>query len=320
MGAAAGAGLGIEHADVAGAVTHQGEGFFIQAGEHQLALGAVGQLLAGVRVDDLHQEVVLVHVHAVLVFAFEGHAGAAHFREAVDVVGLDAHGVLDVLAHLLGPGLGAEDAGLQRDLVRRVAGLLQGFAQVSRVGRGAAEDGGLHVQHELELALGVAGAHGQGQAARFMGAAVQAQAAGEQAVAVADLAHIVGGAAGRHDGPGAAVVPQVHVVLGVIDHHPAAGGAGGGMDAHAILQGHGQQPRGVLVPQIVLGEEGQLMQVLDALDVRRRYALGLHLGPVVRHPVPHVLYLLDQFFRLQLLDSLPGHGLDLRLIITLFHN
>ena len=79
-----------EHADVPGAVAQQGEGLLGDGGEHQLALLAVGEDLAALRVDDLGDEVVLVDVHARLGRALEGHAGAGQLGEAVDVIGLDA--------------------------------------------------------------------------------------------------------------------------------------------------------------------------------------------------------------------------------------
>ena len=118
------------------------------------------------------------------------------------------------------------------------------------------------VPDEHDLPLGVAGGGGNGEAAHLVGAAVEAGAAGEQAVAVAHLAHVLIGAPGGHDGPGAAVLPQVDVVLGVEGHHPLAGGARGRLDAHAVLQRPGQQAVGVGLPQVVLGDEGQLVEVV----------------------------------------------------------
>ena len=93
----------------------------VDGGEDQLALAAVGQDLAGVGVDDLGDEVVLTEVHAVLLGALVGHAGAGKLGQAINIIGLDAQLALDVAAHLLRPGLGAEDAGLELDLIGRQA-------------------------------------------------------------------------------------------------------------------------------------------------------------------------------------------------------
>ena len=167
---------------------------------------------------------------------------------------------------------------------------------------------------ELDLSVRVAGGHGQGQAADLVGAAVQARAAGEEAVAIGDVDHIVLGAAGGHDGAGAAVLPQVYVVLGVEGHHAAAGGAGGGVDADTLGQGLGQQAVGIALPQVGLGDKGQLMQVLDAVDVVGGHALLVHLGAVIGDVIVDVADLLDQALALQSPQLVLGHGFDLRLI------
>ena len=143
---------------------------------------------------------------------------------------------------------------------------------------------------------------------------MQARAAGEEAVAIGDVDHIVLGAAGGHDGAGAAVLPQVYVVLGVEGHHAAAGGAGGGVDADTLGQGLGQQAVGIALPQVGLGDKGQLMQVLDAVDVVGGHALLVHLGAVIGDVIVDVADLLDQALALQSPQLVLGHGFDLRLI------
>ena len=141
--------------------------------------------------------------------------------------------------------------------------------------------------------------------------------AGEEAVAVADVAHVLVGAAGGHNGPGAAILPQVQVVLGVKGHHPPSGGAGGGLDADTVLQGLGQQAVGVCLPQVVLGKKGQLVEILHAPDVLGGEALFLHLFAVVGDVVPDMAHLLYQALVLPGQDLFPAGALDLRLIVTL---
>ena len=58
-----------------------------------------------------------------------------------------------------------------------------------------------------------------------MAAAVQPRAAGEQAVAVRYLAHALVRAARRGDGAGAAILPQIDIVLRIERDHALAGGA-----------------------------------------------------------------------------------------------
>ena len=88
---------------------------------------------------------------------------------------------------------------------------------------------------EFAEACGQQHVHAAGDEGRDGGQEDGAEAAGEQAVAIGHLAHVLVGAAGGHNGPGAAVLPQVDVVLGVEGHHPLASGARGGLDTHAIL-------------------------------------------------------------------------------------
>ena len=87
MGAAAGALLPAQDADVAGAVAQEGEGLLVDGGEDQLALTAQGQHFLGVGVDDLGDEVILVDVHAGLLAALERHTGAGGLGQAVNIVG-----------------------------------------------------------------------------------------------------------------------------------------------------------------------------------------------------------------------------------------
>ena len=259
---------------------------------------------------------VLVDVHTRLCGALKGHAGTADLGQTVNIVGLDAQGLFNVAAHLLGPRLGTENAGSQLVVFGFVAALLQRFAQVSGVGGGAAEDGGTQVHHELDLTLGVTRGHGQGQTAHLVGTAVETCASRKQTVAVSYLANVFLGAAHSHDGPGTAVLPQVHVVLGVEGHDSAAGGTRGGLDADALGLGNCQESGGILVAEVVLGDEGELVEVFDAVDVVGGDTLALHLGAVVGDVVIDVSHLLDQLLGLQSLHLLYGHGFDFGLVVT----
>lgn len=75
VGPAAGAFFPGQHADIPRTVADDGEGFFVQARKDQLAFAALGQDLAGVRVDDFGNEMVLIDVHPRLGLTLEGDAG-----------------------------------------------------------------------------------------------------------------------------------------------------------------------------------------------------------------------------------------------------
>ena len=201
---------------------------------------------------------VFVDVHTRLGTALIGNAGAGNFSQAVDIIGLDAQLIFNIVTHFLSPGFCTENTGFQMDLIPQAL-FVDGFGQISSIRRGAAQDGGLQVAHELDLPVGIAGGHGKGQGAYFMRAAIEARAAGEQAVAIAHLHHIAFIAASRHNGAGTAVFPQIQVMLGVESHYPTTSGAAGGLDAHCLLQGHSQQAIGIGVAKVGLGKEGQLV-------------------------------------------------------------
>ena len=129
--------------------------------DHELADLAVGDRLAGRRVEALGDEVVLGDVHAAAALALAGDAGPGELGEPVVVGGPDRQPALDLRAHLLAAGLGAEHAQPQPELLERHAAPLEHLAEVERVGRRGDEDRGPEVLHELDLARGVAGADGQ---------------------------------------------------------------------------------------------------------------------------------------------------------------
>ncbi|ANT65102.1 hypothetical protein Ptc2401_01332 [Prosthecochloris sp. CIB 2401] len=187
----------MEPGEVAGAVAQEREGFFADGGEDEFTELAVGEDFAGIGVDDFGDEVVFEDVHALLGWAFHGDTGADDFAEPVDVEGFDAEEFLDFLAHFFCPGFGAEDAGFELDLAGVDLFVADGFAEEGGVGGGAGDDGGAEVLHELELFLGVAAGDGDDGCSEVFGAVVEAEAAGEEPVAVSDLDDVAAGDAGH---------------------------------------------------------------------------------------------------------------------------
>ena len=112
------AALAGQRGDVARAVAQERQRLLGQGREDELAVGAVLDALAGVGVDHLDEEVVLLDVQAVArLGALGGDARADDLRQAVDVQGDQAELGLEPLAHPLGPRLGAEHADFQLELV-----------------------------------------------------------------------------------------------------------------------------------------------------------------------------------------------------------
>ena len=148
-----------------------------------------------------------------------------------------------------------------------------------------------------------------------MRAAVESRPAGEQSVTVADLHHIVFGAAHRHNGTGAAFFPQIHIVLGVVSDHAFAGRTGSGLDTHAVTKRHREHSVRIGLPQIAFGKKGKFVQILNSFDILGFYPFFVHQIPVIRNMIVDVPHLFDQFFRLQRFQLLERHGFDFFLII-----
>ena len=224
---------------------------------------------------DLGVEVVLGDVEALLLPALDGHARAHGLGEAVDVEHVVAELALEVAAEVVRERLGAVDAGAQIEVTCRVeAHLDRGVGDVHRVGGGAGQDGGAHLAQDADLALRVAGADGDGGAAGGDASVVSAEAAGKEAVAVADLHDVVLVAVGVVDGAREALAPDLYVMLGVGAHGRDAGRARRHVDLADVLERHGEHTVRIGVAQVLLLHEGNASDVVERLD-RVRVEPGL---------------------------------------------
>jgi hypothetical protein len=142
------------------------------------------------------------------------------------------------------------------------------------------DDVGLEVGDQLHLPLGLSAAKGHHRQAQLLSAIVRAQAAGEQAVAIAHMHHVARPRAAGADAARHHVGPGVDVVLRVAHHRGLACGAAGRMDAHALLARHGKHAERVAVAQVLLGGEGELRQIGQAAAVVGVHARRIELGAV----------------------------------------
>ena len=208
--------------------------------------------------DDLDDVVVLPDVHAVLLGALEGDAGAAHLRHAEGVVGLDAEHVLDALARVLGVRLGADHEGAELGVLARVDALLaHHLIQACGIGRDGVHDGGAEV------------GGGDGQHADLLGAVLEAEAAGEHPVAGGVLEHVFRTAAHHPQAAGYGVGPFFQVLLRMQDDGGITGGAAGGMQADALVKRNSGHAERIGFAEVLLGGERNLLEVIERPDIRR---------------------------------------------------
>ena len=134
-------------------------------------------------------------MQAVLHLAVVGHARPRDFRQAVDVVGLDIQQPLNFPAHVVRPRLGPKETSPQFERFGVDPHVPDGLADKHGVGRGAAQDIQSEILQQLHLPFGVAGRHRQGGSPHMLRPVMQAQTAGEQAVAIGHMNDVVAGAA-----------------------------------------------------------------------------------------------------------------------------
>ena len=261
-----------ERREVAGAVAQQRERLLRERREHELADLAVGNRRAGLGIDRLDEEVVLVDVRAAQPFEALGrYAGADDLREPVVVDRGDVERFLDRAADPLRPRLGAADrrAELQARHVHDV------LADRERVARRAAEDLAAEVLEQLRMARRVAARGRDDGAAEPLGAVVEPEPAGEEAVPVRDVDERPGPAAGGRDRASAAVGPEGDVVARVRDDRRLAARPRRGVDADALLARHAEHPERVRVAQLGLRRERLLGQGLELDPEARAETLAL---------------------------------------------
>ena len=87
------------------------------------------------------------------------------------------------------------------------------------------------------------------------------------------------------------------------------------MDADALTQRRAEQTIGIGVAQVCLGEEGQLVQIVDSADIVRSDALFFHFFAIVGNIIPDVLNLFNEALVLPSQNLLTGSGFNFWLIV-----
>lgn len=85
------------------------------------------------------------------------------------------------------------------------------------------------------------------------------------------------------------------------------------MDAGQLLLLNSKQPKGIMIPEILLMCEGEVVKLFQTLD-----GVGLHPGllqfsPVKGNQVVYPIHCPSEALQLELLQFPPGHGLKFRL-------
>jgi len=158
------------------------------------------------------------------------------------------------------------------------------------------------------LPLRIAPGHGDDAGPQLFRPVVGPEPAGEQSVTVSIVHDVVFGQTRRHKTTGHELRPGLDVPVGVAHHGGTPGGARRGVETHHAAHGHGKEPEGIVVPEILFGGEGKARQVLQGLDVVGRHPRRIESAPIETHRVIHPLHHLLQALALEGFQGLPGQG------------
>ena len=142
-----------------------------------------------------------------------------------------------------------------------------------KIGRRRRNDVGREIGDELDLPLGEATARRDDGAAEGFGAVVEAEAAGEEPVAICVVELVARPAAGGTDRAGHDPRPDGEIAFAVADDRRPAGRAARGMNAGDLRRRHGEHSEGIVRRRSSLvvkesGDIGERFQIVRS-DPRR---------------------------------------------------
>ena len=180
--------------------------------------------------------------------------------------------VLNLAAHLVGPGLRAENAVLKFRVAPEIDALAAGdIHDPEKITGGAGDNGNAEILHQHQLLFGVASADRQHGAAAFLAAVMKTESSREQPVAVCHLQHVfIGDAVHRKTSRGR-LGPDFDVACRVGDADWLAGSAGRTVEPDNLLHRRRGEPKRIFVPEIRLHHERKLGDILE-----RDYVAGLY--------------------------------------------
>ena len=255
---------GQEPGDIAGAVPDDRLCLFGERRDHQLALTALRNRLAGRRVDDLGEEVVLEHVQTAGVLAALGrHAGPHHLGQAIDVARriVVSPRLLDPRPQLLRPHLRTVDPPPEADLLTKAGCSTRSARRRENDGVEASPVAPVSASSPI---WNPGFPPEAGTASPRADAVVQPEPSREEPVAVRHV-HDVAAVAPTADNERALTSPAMSPVYATIVGVPDARG---GVDPHDIGIGTLTIPYGWAFPFV--GERPGTVDVRDLADIRGR--------------------------------------------------
>ena len=258
-----------QRTEVAGAITQNGHSFLRQGGEDEFTCLTYRQGFQRHGVYDFRIEVVLADVGAVLHLAFVADTGAHDLRKPIDVISLQAQTLLNLLAHVLCPGLSAKGSDTQLDIFLADSQFVHCLGEVQGIGRGAGNACDAEVAYEFQVLFRVTRSRRNAGGTQVFHSVVSTQAAREEAIAVCYRERIVASDTKSRKTAGHALAPYTYIFTRIAHNGGIARGATGGVHADNLALRSCLQAEGIVVAQILLGGEGEFPDILYRLDVIR---------------------------------------------------
>ena len=157
------------------------------------------------------------------------------------------------------------------------------------------------------MLLGIARRGRQHSRAHALDSIMDAEAACEKSVAVGDAEHVVTGDAISGEATCHTFAPYLDILAGITDDGRVAGGSRGCMETDDFAHRGRLQTGGIIVPEVLLGSERELDDIVDGGDVLRGEVHLLQLVTIERDVVVNIVHDLVQAFALELAHLLAGH-------------
>src|SRR5579863_2658265 len=221
--------------------------------------------------------------------AFLRYAWADHLGESIDIGGVHAERLFDLLAHRVGPGFGAEDAEPQRAGARVDTVAPESIQDRQHVTGRDHDHVGPEVGNELYLPLGHAAGHRHDGASEAFSAVVGTEAACEQTVPVRHVNHHAGPSARGANRAGHDSGPHLNVSPGIADDDWLPRRTRRSVDPGNLFSRDGEEAERIIVAEVLLHRERELRQVPQIVQIGWVNARRIEGAAVVWHVLVRVV-------------------------------
>ena len=193
-------------------VSDQRHCLFCKCCEYQFTCLSVRTFFMSRRIEHFRIEIVGMDMKSFFVNAVLGNAGSCHFTQSINIETVNVQNTLDLLAHLLSPGLCSVDSGLELQTVYHTC-LCQRFCQVKSVGRRTRKCSRSQILHTHHLSFRISRGHRDCGRSQSLSSEIQPHTACEQSVSIAYMNNVLRSKTCHGKTSGHAFAPYINVFL-----------------------------------------------------------------------------------------------------------